>query len=184
VRSIGTKAIILDATQEEIDALPRYSRRSDEDIARELQDRLEEATVDCSNLQIAVSNGVVELEGTVRDVSCRRHAEAITRSVTGVIDVQNAISTDQSLQAQVIAALLSDPLTDVAVIEVMNERGIITLKGRVDSVEISEAAERIAGEQPGVMQVVNALDIRPDEHTSWLRGRNPVDPLTWIRMMK
>lgn len=60
---------------------------------------------------------------------------------------------------RVANALLEDPRTQEAVIEVANERGIITLTGTVDSDEIRHAAEKLARLQPGVITVVNELKV-------------------------
>ena len=78
------------------------------------------------------------------------------------------------------AALADDPRTDLAVIEVISERGIVTLKGKVDSTDVREAAEEITSGQPGVIKVINALEVEPDEDTPFLlsaearAGRKPV----------
>ena len=56
-------------------------------------------------------------------------------------------------------ALLEDPRTEEAIIDVANERGIITLTGSVDSEETRQAAEQIARDDQGVISVVNALKV-------------------------
>jgi osmotically-inducible protein OsmY len=67
----------------------------------------------------------------------------------------SAISTD--VASQVRQALLDDPRTKDEVIEVSTMSGIVTLSGQVKSVRVSEAAEEIARQQPGVVSVVNEL---------------------------
>ena len=105
------------------------------------------------------------------NVAAKRHAEAIARAVKSVIDVENLLDTDIAIQTRVSHALLSDPRTSISVIEVVNERGMVTLKGEVDSAEVREAAEEIAEEQPGVLSVVNALQVKPDDYTEWFAAR-------------
>lgn len=56
-------------------------------------------------------------------------------------------------------ALLEDPRTEGAIIDVANERGIVTLTGTVDSEETRRAAEEIAREDQGVISVVNELKV-------------------------
>ena len=56
-------------------------------------------------------------------------------------------------------ALLEDPRTTEAILDVANNRGVITLTGTVDSEEIRQAAEEIARQQPGVLTVVNELKV-------------------------
>ncbi len=60
---------------------------------------------------------------------------------------------------RVMDALYSDPRTSEAMIDVSNERGIVTLKGTVDSEEIRQAAEHIARQQEGVTIVINAIKV-------------------------
>ena len=67
---------------------------------------------------------------------------------------------NMDLTTQVARALAEDPRTSDAVIEVIDERGVITLDGEVDGVEAREAAKEIAAAQPGVTAVVNLLRIR------------------------
>ncbi|HZD55250.1 MAG TPA: BON domain-containing protein [Anaerolineales bacterium] len=56
-------------------------------------------------------------------------------------------------------ALLEDPRTEDAIIDVANDRGIITLTGTVASEEIRQAAEDIARDNQGVITVVNELKV-------------------------
>ena len=60
-------------------------------------------------------------------------------------------------------ALLNDERTAGASIEVLNEQGIVTLTGEVESQEIALAAEDIISRQDGVIDVMNALRIRKQE---------------------
>lgn len=56
-------------------------------------------------------------------------------------------------------ALLEDPRTTEAILDVANNRGVVTLTGTVDSEEIRQAAEEIARQQQGVLTVVNELKV-------------------------
>ena len=56
-------------------------------------------------------------------------------------------------------ALMNDYRTADAPIEVINQQGIITLAGEVDSFETAQAAEEIVSQQEGVFQVVNDLHV-------------------------
>jgi osmotically-inducible protein OsmY len=51
--------------------------------------------------------------------------------------------------------------------EVVNEQGVIALKGQVDSPEIREAAEEIAANQSGVSAVINMLEVKPKTRSFW-----------------
>ena len=60
---------------------------------------------------------------------------------------------------RVTEALLKDPRTRNSVIEVANDRGIVTLKGTVEKEQIRQAAEEIAYEQKGVITVINEIKV-------------------------
>jgi osmotically-inducible protein OsmY len=56
-------------------------------------------------------------------------------------------------------------------VEVESEYGTVTLRGNVDSEEISTIAENICSIQPGVKKVVNELQIEGDEYSPFLKAR-------------
>lgn len=72
---------------------------------------------------------------------------------------------DSNVIANVTAALATDHRTDVAVVGVIYERGVVTLEGQVDDPNTREAAEEIARRQTGVVDVVNKLEVRIDDVT-------------------
>lgn len=171
VTGVSNEVITVDLTEKEIQALPRYRSRSAEDIQAELRDRLVEQGFDLAQMKIEIVGSIVQLMGWVPNVAAKRHAEAVARAVEGVIDVENLLDTDIAIETRVVQALLSDPRTHVSVIEVINESGIVTLQGKVDHIEIRDAAQEIASSQPGVLSVVNALEVQPDEDSESLIAR-------------
>lgn len=64
-----------------------------------------------------------------------------------------------SLQLQVESALLQDRLTEDADIEVLNNNGVVTLRGVAPSREARDRAEEIVRSVPGVTTVVNEVDV-------------------------
>ena len=68
-------------------------------------------------------------------------------------------SQTMELTDRVTTALLEDPVTKNAQIDVMNERGIVTLKGTVDKENIRQTAEMIARKQAGVITVINEIKV-------------------------
>jgi osmotically-inducible protein OsmY len=60
---------------------------------------------------------------------------------------------------QVVDALMNDPRTKDANLEVACERGIATLSGTVSSEAVRQMAEMIARNQPGVVTVVNEIKV-------------------------
>jgi len=168
IEYVSEESVYVKATTEEIKQLPRYRPRAATDVLAELQDRLEASSFDFSSVKPTLEGGLVRLTGLVHHVAAKRRAEAIARSIGGVIDVENALDTDTAIVARVTAALLDDLRTSTAVIKVLSEQGVVTLRGQADSPRVREAAEEIAAEQRGVVQVVNELEIKPDEDTEFL----------------
>ncbi len=66
------------------------------------------------------------------------------------------------IAAQVQSALLEDEQTSKFGVEVVEEDGIVTLTGVVDSEEARDAAEEIASEQQEVLEVINDLELQED----------------------
>jgi osmotically-inducible protein OsmY len=124
-----------------------------------------------AEVQIAIDDGVVTLWGFAPDVTAKRQVEAIARSTPGVIDVENLLVTDSVTTARVTAALDTDPQTELSCIEVVNELGVVTLKGQVDSLMIRETAGKIASQQRGVTRVINDLCVEADAYTDCLKRR-------------
>jgi osmotically-inducible protein OsmY/sporulation protein YlmC with PRC-barrel domain len=177
IERVSEEGVAIDVTKEALEELPQYTPRSEEEILTELEERLEALSYDFGNVKAALEDGVMRLMGSVTDVGSKRRAEATARSVEGVIDVENELRVDAAVTAHVTAALADDPMTAMAIIDVINEQGLVTLKGRVDSVEVRDAAKEIAEKQPGVVSVVNALQVEPDEDTPslapWFVRRPP-----------
>ena len=60
---------------------------------------------------------------------------------------------------RVIEALMNDPRTKNAKIDVTDDRGTLTLRGMVEKVYIRDAAEEIARRQKGVLSVINEIKV-------------------------
>jgi osmotically-inducible protein OsmY len=65
---------------------------------------------------------------------------------------------DESLRAAILAALAADDHTASAGLRVGVLNGIVHLAGAVDTLEQRAAAEKLAGEPPGVRGVVNRIE--------------------------
>lgn len=66
-----------------------------------------------------------------------------------------------ALTARVKAALIADETTKARQINIEAYRGIVQLSGFVGTNEEKMRAERLAASVPGVLEVRNALEIRP-----------------------
>jgi osmotically-inducible protein OsmY len=171
VKQISEDGVYVEATDQDLEPLPRHIPRHEADVLTDLQERLVATSFDFDDVKATFNNGVLQLRGVVPDVQAKRQAEAIARSLEGVIDVENALTTDTSIVAHITSALSTDPRTDVAIVGVINERGVVSLKGQVDDPNTREAAEKIARRQPGVVDVINDLEVKIDDVTELLRFR-------------
>jgi osmotically-inducible protein OsmY len=60
---------------------------------------------------------------------------------------------------RVMEALRNDPRTEDVEIDVVDDLGVLTLRGMVDQVYIRDAAEEIARRQDGVLSVINEIKV-------------------------
>jgi osmotically-inducible protein OsmY len=67
------------------------------------------------------------------------------------------------LAEKVSSALTHDERTAEYPIGVADDEGVITLTGEVDDLETHEAAEEIAADQEGVVEVINDLEVTGEE---------------------
>jgi osmotically-inducible protein OsmY len=107
--------------------------------------------VESSEITVTSRDGVVELYGTVDSKGERERAAKVASRVLGVRDVKNdltireidrpsAMRSDEALTAAVEQAL--DP--EFPKIEVLVERGVVTLRGVVPSPEARQRAAKLA----------------------------------------
>lgn len=65
--------------------------------------------------------------------------------------------------SRVEEALAESPRTEDLIMDVVYENGIVTLTGTVPSHDAREAAEQVARQQEGVIEVVNDLAVKAPE---------------------
>lgn len=163
IREIQPGAITLERWNPYRPGVPAFTAaRDDAEIAAELGARLQ-ADPALSAVQAHVDRSVAQLSGNVATIADKAAAEAIARATPGVIDTENAISADTALFGRITAALADDRRTALVPIEVIVDRGVVTLKGTVPTPAIKEAAAAIARRQTGVVTVINELEIRHEE---------------------
>jgi osmotically-inducible protein OsmY len=144
--------------------VPAYQApRDDAAISADLNVRLRANPVS-SGVQAQLDRGVALLSGNVSTIADKAAADATARDTPRVmIDVENALSADSALFGRVTAALAADRRTALIPIEVITDRGVVTLKGEVPKPEIITSAEQIARSVPGVVAVINELEIRCEQ---------------------
>lgn len=85
---------------------PKNYRRSDERIREDVSEVLErDAYIDASEIEVDVKEGVVTLRGHTEDRRQKRMAEDAIENLSGVKDVRNELTVDQTLFQQAKEAL-------------------------------------------------------------------------------
>lgn len=114
-------------------------------------------------VQVQVDRGLASLHGTGPTMADKAQAEQLARSGHGVIVGRNALQACTTIAARVAAALAEDPRAALAPIDVSSSAATMALIGPVVSGEVRETAERIARLVPGVVRVLNALEVYPHD---------------------
>lgn len=110
-------------------------------------------------ITVRVNDGVVFLEGAVRDRKQRRLAGHIAEQVDGVVDVNNLLKvtdkgrTDEAIKEDIIRYLLYSPLADNEHIAVKVNDGVVTLEGEIDHLAYRDALSIDIGNILGVEEV-------------------------------
>lgn len=141
--------------------------RSDEAIADDIRDALRWDTRLASDaIHVEVLDGIVTLTGNARLLAERNLAAADAWRVKGVRQVVDDIAvspvaerTDADILADVENALKFDPRVSLPDIVVQVADGVVTLSGVVGSATERNAAGEDAWYTPGVVAVVDQLDV-------------------------
>jgi osmotically-inducible protein OsmY len=163
VREINQDGIVLAIDEDDLKKLPTYTPRGDEEIEADIHEQLLRQLPQYAGIEVSVTEGVARMEGAAPDLKAKRHLEAVVRSVTGVIDVEDTVEAKSTIEERVTAALQADPRTQEADIEVINHAGVVTLKGKVKSEYVCRAAIAVAAAQMRVIRVLSELQIHPAE---------------------
>lgn len=119
------------------------------------------------DVSVTVRDREVHLGGSARSYAEKWAATEAARSIVGVRNIVNEIAvqplgrSDEELRKDVIGALEWDVRIDPKDIEVEVKDGVVTLKGKVLSLPMLDAAVEDATWTRGVVDVVNDLAVMP-----------------------
>ncbi|TFG05926.1 BON domain-containing protein [Candidatus Thorarchaeota archaeon] len=143
-----------------------------EDIKKRVVDELYfDNRVDASEIEVAVKDGNVTLEGEVDSFYTRSAAAEDAWAVIGVTDVHNEldvsypveieIMSDEDIASSIDSKLLWNTAIDSTKIDVSVDGGVIELEGTVDAYWKKLRAGTLAMDVSGVMDVHNELAVVP-----------------------
>ncbi|HEX5414054.1 MAG TPA: BON domain-containing protein [Chloroflexota bacterium] len=148
--------------------------RSDDAIANDVRETLTwDTRVDATEIRVGVHDGIVYLSGNVRLLAERNLAADDAWRVKGVRQVidQLAVSpvaarSDQEIATDVVTTLRYDKRVDLNGVAVQVAGGVVTLAGAVGTPLERRAAEEDAWYTPGVVAVVDQLEVTPTKTVS------------------
>jgi osmotically-inducible protein OsmY len=149
------------------------SQASDDVILAQIRTKvtaIDAATI--SEVHIAVRRGVVTLTGETHNDAERRQIEDAARGTNGVKLVDDrivlnsgapttkAIASDVGLETKVVAALAAQTGINAFRLEVHADRGVVTIKGRVQTRALHDTAIETARGVNGVRRVIDKIVIQ------------------------
>lgn len=160
-RVAGVKAVA-----EEIQVrVPGSRQYSDLDIAEAVVNALKwNSTVDEAAINVKVENSSVTLDGETEWAFQKESAQKAVENLMGISSITNNIRvinklSAADLQEKIDEAFVRSASLDANKIRINVEGDKVTLSGSVRSFAEKKDAERTAWSSPGVMQVVNNLEI-------------------------
>lgn len=124
-------------------------------------------------IDVLTLDGIVTLTGSVDNLLSKDRATKVTGSVKGVRSVVNRMTvrpvdrSDKDIEKDVRQALVYDPATDSYEVDVSVSKGVVTLKGTVDSWQEKQLCEVVSKGVKGARDVRNDIiayykETRPD----------------------
>lgn len=126
---------------------------------------IQEKGVSPNDVDVATSQGIVTLSGSVNDLLAKDRAVRIAESIRGVLGVVDQTTVtpvsrpDEDIRKDILAVLMRDPATESYQVSVSVQGAVVTLTGTVGSHAESQLAGRIAKEVNGVKEVLNGIMI-------------------------
>ena len=127
---------------------------------------------DTSGIKVDVTDGIVTLEGTVKNLAVKKNAELEAKKIRGVLGVIDKLTVmpiyrlDADIAQDVRHRIIDSAAIKSSEIKVLCTHGKVELIGKVASRAEREEAELLAGEVRGVKEVRNYLTVSWDKKRS------------------
>jgi hyperosmotically inducible protein len=141
--------------------------QTDNNIQAQLQNELKKY----KDIQISVKNGVVDLEGTVKDFATKEELDKRAHRTKNVVAVRNNLKiagageiSDAQLQQKIVQKLQYDRVgygNAFNAISVNVQNGVVTLAGNALGPVAADSAVSLASHFPGVQDVINNIQVDP-----------------------
>jgi hyperosmotically inducible periplasmic protein len=141
--------------------------QTDNNIQAELQNKVKKY----KGVQVSVKNGVVDLEGTVKDFATKEEIDKTAHRVKNVVAVRNKLQiqgagevSDAQLQQNIVKKLQYDRVgygNAFNAISVSVQNGVVTLGGNALGPVAADSAVSLASHFPGVQDVIDNIQVDP-----------------------
>ncbi len=139
---------------------------NDKEIARAVSDALLlDAGVTAPLIDVAVTDGIVTLSGTVDNLLAKERGVRLAETVKGVRSIVDKMKikaperSDRQIFEDVQEVLLLDPVTESFQLGIGVEEGVVRLTGQVESWYERQLAGTVAKGVRGVVGVVNNVEV-------------------------
>ncbi|WP_447968655.1 BON domain-containing protein [Nitrospira sp. M1] len=119
-----------------------------------------------ASIEVSVKEGVATLKGTAESLWAQERAGELAQVIRGVRGVIDRISVgpvgktkDSTIQEQLEHQFLEDPVVDLKDLHISVKRGVVTLKGQMQSWQEKQSALNVAKMVKGVQAVRDKLTV-------------------------
>jgi len=119
-----------------------------------------------SSIEVSVNEGVATLKGTAESLWAQERAGELAQVIRGVRGVIDRISVgpvgkipDSTIREQITHQFREDPIVDLKDLHILVKRGVVTLKGQMQSWQEKQSALSVAKMVRGVQAVRDALTV-------------------------
>jgi hyperosmotically inducible protein len=143
------------------------SAQTDNNIQAEVQNQLKKIP----GVQVSVKNGIVDLEGVVKDYATKEEVDKKVHRIKNVVAVRNKLQvagagevSDAQLQQAIVKKLQYDRVgygNAFNAISVNVQNGVVTLGGHAYGPVAADSAVSLASHFPGVQDVIDNISVDP-----------------------
>ena len=116
-------------------------------------------SVDYSEIDVYVIDGVVHLNGHIQSANSLSRVENAIQSTAGILKIRNNLVLDDKLTLEVATVLADLEHSFDCKFFTGASHGVISIHGKVNSLNVKLMAEKFAAENPNVRGVINNIEV-------------------------